>query len=179
MNKPVPKPRCGHSIVHLKDCVYSWGGYNSDIDQNDPELSNDPDWQVSKPLFKELWKLNLATKTWTRCVTSGEIPEQHAWHSAIMHPLESGVLLTFGGQGAQWTLSNTVTSCHLGTRTFTKLTVDGGVNEEEMPRPSWGQAVIRIFTVGGVDNNDTLFMDVYMLDLKQVGMFVQNEWSWR
>ena len=74
----VPKPRAGHIIVAHNGRVYSWGGLNQDIDENDPELSNDPAWQVSKPLFRELWELNLSTRTWTKCNTSGEVPDHHA-----------------------------------------------------------------------------------------------------
>ena len=167
-----PKPRSGHRIIFHKGRVYSFGGYNPSIDQNDPELSNDPAWLLSKPLFKELWELNLSTKTWTRCDMKGEIPEQLASHTVILHPFKPGVMLIYGGTGAPFglTTSNTVTSCHLETQMFTELTLDESDHGEEWPMPLYGQAVIsdnegRMFTVGGT-SGFTYFMDVHMLDLK-------------
>merc|ERR1719480_33534 len=56
-----PKPRSGHRIVHYKGRIFSFGGYNPLIDGNDPEMAADQFWAESKPLFKELWELNLST----------------------------------------------------------------------------------------------------------------------
>ena len=67
-----PKPRSGHRIVHYKGRIYSFGGYNPLIDGNDPDMEADQFWAQSKPLFKELWELNLSTRKWTKCVMRGE-----------------------------------------------------------------------------------------------------------
>ena len=67
-----PKPRSGHRIVHYKGRIYSFGGYNPLIDGNDPDMEADQFWAQSKPLFKELWELNLSTRRWTKCVMRGE-----------------------------------------------------------------------------------------------------------
>ena len=118
-----PKPRSGHRIVQYKGRIYSFGGYNPAIELNDPDLLDDEYWIESKPLFKELWELNLTTGRWTKCVMKGDIPEQLASHTAVCHPLNPGVMLIYGGTGAPFgvTTSNTVVSCHLDTQQFKKL----------------------------------------------------------
>lgn len=52
--KHVPKPRSGHRIVYYNGCIYSFGGYNPSVDENDADLAEDPYWKASKPLFKEV-----------------------------------------------------------------------------------------------------------------------------
>ena len=49
-----PKPRSGHRIVHYKGRLFSFGGYNPSISQDDEEMAGDAFWQESRPLFKEV-----------------------------------------------------------------------------------------------------------------------------
>ena len=73
VNSIIPKPRSGHRIIYHKGKIFSFGGYNPSIDQHDPDLVNDDVWASSKPLFKELWELNLSTGVWTRCEMRGKV----------------------------------------------------------------------------------------------------------
>ena len=158
-----PKPRSGHSIVHHKGRIYSFGGFNDDIELDDPDLLDDEYWAESKPLFKELWELNITTGRWTKCEMKGDIPEQLICHLAVRHPLHPGVMLMYGGTGDLSSLasSNTVVSCHLETQQFKKLVTEEGVGQ---PMALVDQAVVTdhkglFYTVGGS-------MDVNMLDLR-------------
>jgi len=163
-----PKPRSGHRIVHYKGRIYSFGGYNPSIELEDPDLIDDEYWHDSKPLFKELWELNLTTAQWRKCVMKGDIPEQLASHTAVTHPLDPGVMLIYGGTGAPFglTTSNTVIACHLDTQEFKEVDTQEG---EGHPMALYGQAVITdkrgmFYTVGGTSGFH-YFMDVNVLDL--------------
>jgi len=164
-----PKPRSGHRIVQYKGRIYSFGGYNPAVELDDPDLLDDEYWVESKPLFKELWELNLTTGRWTKCEMKGDIPEQLASHTAVCHPLDPGVMLIYGGTGAPFglTTSNTVVSCHLQTQQFKKLVTQDG---EGQPMALYGQAVVTdnkglFYTVGGTSGFH-YFMDVNVLDLR-------------
>ena len=164
-----PKPRSGHRIVQYKGRIYSFGGYNPAIELDDPDLLDDEYWVDSKPLFKELWELNLTTGRWTKCEMKGDIPDQLASHTAVCHPLAPGVMLIYGGTGAPFgeTKNNAVVSCHLETQEFKKLVTREG---EGQPMALYGQAVITdnkglFYTVGGTTGYH-YFMDVNMLDLR-------------
>jgi hypothetical protein len=169
---PSPKPRSGHRIVHHKGKIYSFGGFNPAVDGADPDLEGDAYWQESKPLFKELWELNLTTRRWTKSLMKGDIPEQLASHTAVAHPLLPGVMLVYGGTGAPFglTTSNTVVACQLETQHFSKVAVAEG--PEGHPMPLYGQAVITdtehglFYTVGGTSGFN-YFMDVNVLDLRR------------
>ena len=166
-----PKPRSGHRIVHYKGRIYSFGGYNPLIDGNDPDMAADQFWAESKPLFKELWELNLSTREWTKCEMRGEVPEQLASHTAINHPGQPSTMIIYGGTGAPFglTTSNTVVTCDLDTQTFSQLELDETDFGQGWPMPLYGQAVTsdngRMFTVGGT-SGFTYFMDVHMLDFR-------------
>jgi len=167
---PSPKPRSGHRIVYHKGKIYSFGGFNPAVDGADPDLEGDEYWQDSKPLFKELWELNLTTRRWTKSQMKGDIPEQLASHTAVAHPCHPGVMLVYGGTGAPFglTTSNTVVACQLETQQFSKLAVADGPGH---PMPLYGQAVITdqeqglFYTVGGTSGFN-YFMDVNVLDLR-------------
>ena len=169
-----PKPRSGHRIVHYKGRIFSFGGYNPSIDQHDPDMAEDEVWAESRPLFKELWELNLSTRVWTRCCMRGEVPEQLASHTAVTHPAHPGTMLIYGGTGAPFglTTSNTVVACSLDTQTFSQLEVDETDFGAGWPMPLYGQAVVadpgRLITVGGT-SGFTYFMDVHRLDLSGDG----------
>jgi len=171
-NNVQPKPRSGHRIVFYQGKIFSFGGYNPSIDQNDPDMEHDQFWEQSKPLFKELWELNLSTRVWSKCVMRGDIPEQLASHTAVIHPQDPGNMLIYGGTGAPFglTTSNTVVTCRLENQHFSQLELDESDFGQGWPMPLYGQAVItdnssRMFTVGGT-SGFTYFMDVHMLDFK-------------
>ena len=88
------------------------------IEPGDPEM--DEVWEQSKPLLKELWELNLSTGRWRKCEMKGIVPEQLASHTAVMHPLQPGLMLIYGGTGAPFgiTTSNTMVTCDLDTQHF-------------------------------------------------------------
>ena len=115
-----PKPRSGHRIVHYKGRIFSFGGYNPSIEQHDPDMAEDEVWADSRPLFKELWELNLSTGRWTKCKMRGSVPEQLASHTAVLHPLEPGLMIIYGGTGAPFgiTTSNSLVVCNLNTKQF-------------------------------------------------------------
>lgn len=167
-----PKPRSGHRIVHYKGRLFSFGGYNPSISQDDEEMAGDAFWQESRPLFKELWELNLSTAVWTKCEMKGEIPEQLASHTAVRHPLQPDTMLVYGGTGAPFgfTTSNTVVACRLDSSQFGALECREA-GPDQLPLPLYGQAVVtdnrgRFFTVGGT-SGFTYFMDVNLLDLSR------------
>jgi len=170
MEGPLPKPRSGHRIVHHQGRIYSFGGFNPSVDGADPDLQGDAYWQESKPLFKELWELNLTTRRWTKSVMKGEIPEQLASHTAVAHPCHPGVMLVYGGTGAPFglTTSNTVVACQLDSQEFSRVPVAEGPGH---PMPLYGQAVVTdherglFYTVGGTSGFN-YFMDVNVLDLR-------------
>ncbi|KAF2356629.1 Galactose oxidase/kelch beta-propeller [Trinorchestia longiramus] len=57
----IPLPRSGHRMVCVDQKLYIFGGYNPNI-----EAHCDPYWQLTKPLFAELWHFNTTTGTWGR-----------------------------------------------------------------------------------------------------------------
>ena len=154
-----PKPRSGHSIVHYKGKIYSFGGSNPAIHPEDFEI-----W----PCFKELWELNLTTGKWTKCEMNGDLPDQLVGHTAVWHPLDSGVMLLYGGTvPASLTTSNTVVSCHIETKEFKKLVTKEG---EGQPMSLSCQAVVTdnegLFYTVGRTKRSQLLMNVNMLDLR-------------
>lgn len=62
MSENKPRARSGHRIVCDEKYLYSYGGYNPRIPEDDPVLAKDEVWNESKPLFKELWRFNLTTQ---------------------------------------------------------------------------------------------------------------------
>ena len=102
----------------------------------------------------------------------GEVPEQLASHTAIIHPGHPATMIIYGGTGAPFglTTSNTVVTCDLDTQTFSQLELDETDFGHGWPMPLYGQAVTsdngRMFTVGGT-SGFTYFMDVHMLDFRE------------
>jgi len=165
---PCPKPRSGHRIVYFNGKIYSFGGFNPAIETHDPAMADDIFWHESRPLFKELWCYNLSSRRWVKCAMKGDIPEQLASHTAVLHPAHRGVMLVYGGTGAPFglTTSNTVVSCNLSTHDFQPVRVGGAWRPDAL----YGQAVITdpasslLFTLGGTSGFH-YFMDVDCLDL--------------
>merc|ERR1719154_903667 len=118
-----PKARSGHRIASFNGRIYSFGGYNPKITEDDEEMLEDPFWQESCPLFKELWEYNLSTKTWHKIELGGNIPDQLASHTAVFHPTYRGCLLIYGGTGNPFgsVTSTALHACQVTTGNFAKL----------------------------------------------------------
>src|SRR5688572_12567318 len=111
----MPKARSGHRIVSDSDGnIYSFGGYNPHVAESDEELADDEDWRNTRPLFKELWKFDITTKTWMKLRTKGNAPSQLASHCAV---LVNRHILVYGGTGVPFGLSssNQIYTCNLDT----------------------------------------------------------------
>lgn len=78
---PLPQPRSGHRIVCDSKNLYSFGGYNPHI-QND-ESSGDQIWVESYPLFQELWRFNFAAKKWIRYSSQRSLPRELASNAVL------------------------------------------------------------------------------------------------
>lgn len=77
----LPQPRSGHRVVCDSKNLYSFGGYNPHIQNEDG--SDDEIWVESYPLFQELWKYNFASKTWTRYFNRRSLPKELASNAVI------------------------------------------------------------------------------------------------
>ncbi|KAJ4427110.1 hypothetical protein ANN_24725 [Periplaneta americana] len=159
-----PKARSGHRVVCDDKNLYSFGGYNPSI-HNDPDIRDDPVWLESRPLFKELWKYNFASKMWKRVACKGSIPNELASNAVI---LKGGTMMIFGGTGYPFgtTCSNQLYVCNLREDYNMQL-----VNMEgSFPPKQYGQALVLdgpyLYTVGGTTGFDYT-ADVHRLDLRK------------
>ncbi len=59
----LPKPRSGHKVVYYQGGLYSFGGYNPNVELSDPHLLDDPYWKGTRPLFKELWRFGVHSRS--------------------------------------------------------------------------------------------------------------------
>uniref|UniRef100_T1JAT7 6-phosphofructo-2-kinase domain-containing protein n=1 Tax=Strigamia maritima TaxID=126957 RepID=T1JAT7_STRMM len=136
-DKRGPSPRSGHRCVTDDVNLYSFGGYN-------PSANSNLD---SGPLFRELWKLNLATKIWTKIETTGPAPRALASHAAIIY---CNHLLVFGGTGIPFGVasSNSLHACDLTTFEWQKIKTTG-----QKPEKLYGQSICyadgKLITFGG------------------------------
>ncbi len=167
-----PKPRSGHRTVYFKGCLYSFGGYNPTIKETDPDLADDPHWQKTRPLFKELWCFNVHSRRWTKLPIqdAGDetaIPDQLASHSIV---LLGNKMLLYGGTGAPFglTTSAVVFTMDMLERKWEKLRLADNQDTCDLPRTLYGQAVVMhdycLYAVGGTSGFH-YFMDVHKLDL--------------
>jgi N-acetylneuraminic acid mutarotase len=65
----MPKPRCSHQAVLHNDSVYIFGGEFSTVHQFHH--------------FKDLWKFNLKTTTWSEVSCSGQGPTARSGHRMV------------------------------------------------------------------------------------------------
>jgi hypothetical protein len=67
-------------------------------------MQSNPEWNASKPLFKELWQFNTFTSIWTKMPMYGNIPSQLASHTAtLMHIRgQNPKLMVYGGTGTPY-----------------------------------------------------------------------------
>eukprot|EP00088_Acartia_fossae_P030476 TRINITY_DN3145_c0_g2_i14.p1 TRINITY_DN3145_c0_g2~~TRINITY_DN3145_c0_g2_i14.p1 ORF type:complete len:419 (-),score=42.95 TRINITY_DN3145_c0_g2_i14:221-1477(-) len=165
---PIPKARSGHRIASYNGKIYSFGGFNPKILEEDEEMLEDPFWNESRPLFKELWEYNLSSCTWRKIDVKGTIPNQLASHTAIFHPSQSGRLLVYGGTGNPFgsVTSSAIHVCDVNTGIFTKLNTASSTGD---PMALYGQSITIdetgcLYTVGGTTGFQ-YFMDVNVIDL--------------
>jgi hypothetical protein len=159
----VPKARSGHRIVCDDKNLYSFGGYNPFIN-NDPDIRNDPVWFENRPLFKELWKYNFASKIWKRLSCNGTIPNELASSAVI---LKGRTMMIYGGTGYPFGTisSNQLHICNLREDYKMQLVDVKGSS----PPKQYGQALVLdgpyLYTVGGTTGFDYT-ADVHRLDLR-------------
>lgn len=78
----IPQPRSGHRVVCDSKNLYSFGGYNPHI-QNEEDDNVDEIWVQSYPLFQELWRFNFASKKWLRYLNRRSLPKELASNAVI------------------------------------------------------------------------------------------------
>ncbi|OXU26255.1 hypothetical protein TSAR_008733 [Trichomalopsis sarcophagae] len=158
-----PKARSGHRVVCDERNLYSYGGFNPNIDRNDPDMQNDQSWTASRPLFKELWKFNFATKCWRRLPCQKMMPNELASNAVV---LRGGNLVIHGGTGVPFgeNCNNNVYICNVKDGEMHIIPATG-----ELPDPQYGQAVIchghYLYTVGGTTGLEYT-CDIHRFDLK-------------
>ncbi|RWS30655.1 Kelch domain-containing protein 10-like protein [Leptotrombidium deliense] len=165
----VPKARSGHrSVTDCDGNIYSFGGYNPHVDERDEDMLNDEVWGETNPLFKELWKFNSATLTWTKLKTRGEAPIQLASHCAI---LVNNFMIVYGGTGIPFgaNSSNQIHICNLRTLEWQLLKVNEQLSVK--PEEQYGQAIVydrhdnALYTIGGT-NGLVYSIDIHKFDFK-------------
>ncbi|XP_063984371.1 kelch domain-containing protein 10 homolog isoform X1 [Diachasmimorpha longicaudata] len=158
-----PRDRSGHRIVCNEKYMYSIGGFNPSVPADDPEMSKDEVWRESKPLFKELWRFNLATKTWERYRGQKNLPIELASTAVLLFQQK---LIVYGGTAVPFgeSCSNKLYACDLDNDSVQELPALGN-----LPDPQYGQALVTtnnyIYTVGGTTGYDYT-CDVHRYDLR-------------
>ncbi|XP_063984372.1 kelch domain-containing protein 10 homolog isoform X2 [Diachasmimorpha longicaudata] len=143
--------------------MYSIGGFNPSVPADDPEMSKDEVWRESKPLFKELWRFNLATKTWERYRGQKNLPIELASTAVLLFQQK---LIVYGGTAVPFgeSCSNKLYACDLDNDSVQELPALGN-----LPDPQYGQALVTtnnyIYTVGGTTGYDYT-CDVHRYDLR-------------
>ncbi|XP_034950263.1 kelch domain-containing protein 10 homolog [Chelonus insularis] len=163
IDKQTPRARSGHRIVCDERYLYSYGGYNPWVPDDDRVLVDDKIWQESRPLFKELWRFNLTTEKWTLLPGRENLPNELASTAVI---LRSGKLLIHGGTAAPFgeSCNNQLYVCDLDTGNVELLNVRG-----TLPDPHYGQALVchgpYLYTVGGTTGFE-YSCDIHRIDLR-------------
>jgi len=165
----VPKPRSGHRIVcHSSDTIYSYGGFNPLIAENDPDMQDEPSWPMLKPLLRELWKYSPVTRTWHKLKTKGEQPKHLASHCV---GIIGDTLIVFGGTSVPFgqASSNKIFTCDLNKLEW-KLLIPTNTDMNDIPSPQYGQAMVIdedskcLYAVGGT-TGFSYSIDVHRFDL--------------
>ncbi|XP_053987888.1 kelch domain-containing protein 10 homolog isoform X2 [Hylaeus anthracinus] len=158
-----PKPRSGHRIVCDHKYLYSYGGFNPCISDDDPDMQNDQTWISSKPLFKEVWKFNLVSQQWWRFPRQHNMPNELASNAVI---LSGNTLMVYGGTGVPFgdRCSNRLYLCNLENGTMHIVPAKG-----YLPDPHYGQAIILrgwyLYTVGGTTGYEYT-CDIHRFDFR-------------
>lgn len=157
-NLKCPLPRSGHRIVVYKGSVFAFGGYTP----RHPETNDIIVQADNRHLFKELWKFNVASRTWLNLKTTGHMPSELASHAAVVI---DNFMLVYGGTGVPFghSSSNSTHLCNLDTLEWFTLITTG-----EIPTPLYGQAVAvhnnKMYAIGGTTGYE-YSLAVFCLDL--------------
>lgn len=160
-----PRPRSGHRIACDEGNLYSFGGYNPYIPEDDVEMRNDPVWLHTEPLFQELWKFNLCTCKWTSLLSGEHMPRELASNALV---LKGATLMVYGGTGVPFgtNCSNQLYVCNLKEDVQIKMqAIEANGNR---PPKQYGQALVLdgsyLYTVGGTTGYE-YSSDIHRLDL--------------
>ncbi|XP_015599088.1 kelch domain-containing protein 10 isoform X2 [Cephus cinctus] len=160
-NQKWPKGRSGHRIACNERYLYSYGGYNPDARED--TFFQDPTWFISRPLFKEIWRFNLATHRWKRLPKRRSLPNEMASCAVV---LRGDILIVYGGTGFPFgeTCSNKVYLCNVKDGSTKPLPATG-----KFPESLYGIAVVchgpYLYTVGGTSGYD-FHCDIHRIDLR-------------
>ncbi|XP_014609183.1 PREDICTED: kelch domain-containing protein 10 homolog isoform X2 [Polistes canadensis] len=147
-----PKARSGHRIVCDHKNLYSYGGFNPCITDYDRDMRNDGIWLSSKPLFKEIWKFNLATNQWKRLPGRENLPDELASNAVV---LKGNALIVYGGTGVPFgdVCNGQLYVCNVNDGKTSRVVAKG-----DMPKPQYGQALLfhkpYLYTVGGTTGRE-------------------------
>ncbi|XP_018018414.1 kelch domain-containing protein 10 [Hyalella azteca] len=154
----VPLPRSGHRMVCVDRRLFILGGYNPNLEDN-----CDPFWQLTKPLFAELWRFNTVTDTWTKMF------QCHMEKSDGLVSFGCAVsgfsMFHLGGTGVPFGESshNCLRVCDLQTGAWEKVETAGA-----SPLSCYGQAVTlddnELYVVGGTTGYE-YNMDVHKINV--------------
>ncbi|XP_063701497.1 kelch domain-containing protein 10 homolog [Culicoides brevitarsis] len=153
-----PKPRSGHRIAASDKAIYLFGGFN-------PNMGNLEENELGNCMFKELWRFDLLSKTWTLILgEKSNLPVELASHAMCLY---GDYLMIYGGTGYPFAtkVSNKV---HVWRTNDPTKDVEEFETTGEKPPPQYGQAIIMhkhyLYTVGGTDGF-SYTCDVHRLNL--------------
>lgn len=159
-----PKGRSGHRIVSDDTYLYSFGGFNPNLDDDD-SADND-----NMKLFKEIWRFNFATNEWYKMAKFEKTMPRELASNALL--LSGNMLIVHGGTGVPFGLTccNKTYLCNLKRdKKLTLLKTTGSI-----PPPQYGQSMVidkhKLYVVGGTSGFE-YSSDVHCLDL------VTNVWE--
>ncbi|KAK6644487.1 hypothetical protein RUM43_000754 [Polyplax serrata] len=161
-NCQLPKGRSGHRIVSDNSYVYSFGGFNPFLD-DDQHPNNDIFSEMK--LFKELWRFNIACNEWEKLAHyTVSLPKELASNAVIMR---GNTLIVHGGTGVPfgYNCSNKTYITNLKENKSLQLLETKG----DHPPPQYGQAMVldgqNLYVVGGTSGFE-YSANIHCLDLK-------------
>lgn len=165
----IPRGRSGHRIVSDDTFLYSFGGYNPQL-RDDDSTDNNTGLDTDMKLFKELWRFNFVSGEWRKMVEYGKTMPKELASNAVL--LKGSTLIVHGGTGVPFgnTCSNKTYICNLKRdKSLTLLDTKGN-----LPLPHYGQSMVldkhKLYVIGGTSGYE-YSSDIYCLDLKT------NKWE--
>ncbi|XP_022124209.2 kelch domain-containing protein 10 homolog [Pieris rapae] len=159
-----PRPRSGHRISCDDGNVYCFGGYNPSLLLKEIQL-NSSTWSPTKPLFRELWSFNVATRLWKEHDITENMPEELASNAMCIN---GRYLMIHGGTGFHFgnKCSNDVIiwNTKYCNNSLEVLEVTGA-----RPPGQYGQSILchnnYFYTIGGTNGHE-YNCDIHRLDLR-------------
>uniref|UniRef100_A0A2P2I7Q2 Kelch domain-containing protein 10 n=2 Tax=Hirondellea gigas TaxID=1518452 RepID=A0A2P2I7Q2_9CRUS len=164
-DQSAPLPRSGHRMICVGHKLFMFGGYNPNI----TEKFANPYWQLTKPLFAELWEYNTRSKQW-RELYQCQMGRNHGLVS-FGCVVSGHTMFHIGGTGLPFgeCSNNWFYACDLFTGAWRKLHTTG-----KKPLRSYGMGLVLdgndLYVVGGT----TGFQ--YNLDVHHINI-VDRVWS--